>query len=70
MRTLFKNGTIIDGTGEKPWVGDVLIEDDRIADVGENIAVKADKVVVQAFYRAGDHHPDHRQLQFLPLRYG
>ena len=28
MRTLFKNGTIIDGTGEKPWVGDVLIEDD------------------------------------------
>ena len=45
MRTLFKNGTIIDGTGEKPWVGDVLIEDDRIAEVGENIAVKADKVV-------------------------
>ena len=45
MRTLFKNGTIIDGTGEKPWVGDVLIEDDRIADVGENIAAEADKVV-------------------------
>ena len=45
MRTLFKNGTIIDGTGEKPWVGDVLIEDDRIAEVGENIAAEADKVV-------------------------
>ena len=27
MRTLFKNGEIIDGTGGEPFVGDVLIED-------------------------------------------
>ena len=45
MRILFKNGTIIDGTGEKPWVGDVLIEDDRIAEVDKNITAEADKVV-------------------------
>ncbi len=30
MKTLFKNGTIYDGTGAAPTVGDVLIEDDRI----------------------------------------
>ena len=28
MKTLFKNGTIIDGSGAKPFVGDLLIEDD------------------------------------------
>ena len=30
MKTLFKNGTIVDGTGSAPHKGDVLIEDDRI----------------------------------------
>ena len=37
MKTLFKNGTIYDGTGNKPYTGDVLIEDDRIAAVGGSI---------------------------------
>ena len=30
MKTLFKDGTVIDGSGEKPFVGDLLIEDGRI----------------------------------------
>ena len=45
MKTLFKNGTIIDGSGEKPYVGDVLIEDDRILEVGEKITAEADRTV-------------------------
>ena len=45
MKTLFQNGTIIDGTGGKPYIGDVLIEDDRILEVGGTISSEADKMV-------------------------
>ncbi|MBO5543668.1 MAG: amidohydrolase family protein [Oscillospiraceae bacterium] len=45
MKTLFKNGTIVDGTGSKPFVGDVLIEDDRILEVGGSIGAEADRIV-------------------------
>ncbi len=45
MKTLFKNGTIYDGSGAKPFVGDVLIEDDRIVRVGGTITESADKIV-------------------------
>ena len=30
MKTLLKNGTIYDGSGAAPYVGDLLLEDDRI----------------------------------------
>ena len=45
MKTLFKNGTIYDGTGNRPYSGDVLIEDDRIAAVGGSITEAADRIV-------------------------
>ena len=45
MKTLFKNGTIIDGTGAAPYTGDVLIENDRILKVGGAIDEPADKVI-------------------------
>ncbi len=45
MKTLFKNGMIVDGTGNKPYIGDVMIEDDRIVDVREEITAEADEVV-------------------------
>lgn len=45
MKTLFKNATIYDGAGAKPYGGDVLIEDDRILRVGGKIDTEADKVV-------------------------
>ncbi len=45
MKTLFKNGTIYDGSGEKPYVGDVLIEDDRILRVGGDLGEEADQIV-------------------------
>ena len=34
MKTLIKNGTIVDGTGEAAFIGHVLVENDRIAMVG------------------------------------
>ena len=37
VKILFKNGMIYDGSGEKPFAGDVLIEDDRITQVGGQI---------------------------------
>ncbi|MBQ4375548.1 MAG: hypothetical protein II783_07200, partial [Erysipelotrichales bacterium] len=45
MKTLFKNGWIIDGTGNAPYRGDVLIEDDRIRKVAERIEEEADETL-------------------------
>ena len=45
MKTLIKNGTIYDGTGNKPYIGDVLIEDDKIIEVCEKIEEKADEII-------------------------
>ena len=45
MKTLLKNGTIYDGSGAKPTVGDVLIEDDRILAVGGELGGTAERVV-------------------------
>ena len=33
MSTIIKNGTIVDGTGKPAFVGDVVVENDRIVDV-------------------------------------
>ncbi|MEJ0066965.1 MAG: hypothetical protein WDM85_17410 [Caulobacteraceae bacterium] len=36
MRDLIiRGGTIVDGTGEAPFVGDIAIDGDRIVEVGE-----------------------------------
>lgn len=45
MKTLFKNGTIVDGTGDKPYKADLLIEDDRIIEIKDKIRKKADEVI-------------------------
>ena len=45
MKTLFRNGLIYDGTGSSPAVGDVLIENDRILEVGGTIAAEADRII-------------------------
>ena len=45
MKILFKNGTIIDGTGSAPFTGDLLIEDDRILAVGGTVDESADQTV-------------------------
>ena len=51
MKTVFKNGTIYDGTGAAPYVGDVLIEDDRIVKVGGVIDEPADRTVDLSGYQ-------------------
>ena len=45
MKTLFKGGTVYDGTGGRAFTGDVLIEDDIILEVGTDIKADADKVI-------------------------
>ena len=45
MKTLLKNAKIYDGTGAEAFVGDVLIEDDKIADVAEKIETEAEEVI-------------------------
>ncbi len=45
MKTLLKNGSIYDGSGAKPYVGDVLIEDGRILQVGGEITEPADRTL-------------------------
>src|ERR1700731_3016524 len=45
METLLVNGQIIDGSGAKAYVGDVLLRDDRIAAVGKDLSAKADEIV-------------------------
>lgn len=44
MRTLFKNAKIYDGTGEQSFVGNVLIEDDKIVAVGDVVDENAQSV--------------------------
>lgn len=45
MTTLLKNGLIVDGTGGKPYVGDVLIDGNKIAKIGVNLDASADKTI-------------------------
>ena len=45
MKTLFRNGMIYNGTMDKPYKGDVLIEDDRILEVGKDLAAEADETI-------------------------
>lgn len=46
MVTLLKNGRIYDGTGHNPYTGSILIENDRIIQVGKEIEEdKADQIM-------------------------
>lgn len=39
---------IYDGTGQKPFLGDVLVRNDRIAEVGQNLEVPEDTGILEA----------------------
>lgn len=45
MKTLLKNGKILDGTGGAPYFADILIEDERIVKIGSDLQAEADKVL-------------------------
>lgn len=39
---------IYDSTGQKPFLGDVLVRNDRIAEVGQNLEVPEDTEILEA----------------------
>lgn len=45
MKTLLKGGCIYDGSGAKPFTGDVLLEDGRVSAVGPTLPAEADRVI-------------------------
>jgi N-acyl-D-aspartate/D-glutamate deacylase len=45
MKTLLKNGTIYDGKGNKPFIGDLLIDGDMMATVEPEIDAKVEQII-------------------------
>lgn len=45
MKTLLKNGRIVDGSGSEPYFADILIEDDRIKQISTDIQEEADEII-------------------------
>ena len=45
MKTLLKNGNIYDGTGQTAFVGDVLIDGDKIIEISTEINSDANKII-------------------------
>lgn len=45
MKTLLKNGKVLDGTGGEPYFSDILIEDDCIIKIGADLQESADRVI-------------------------
>ena len=75
MRILLKNARIYDGTGADAFSGDILVEDERIAAVGNGLREDADKVidltglsVSSGFFDAHSHN-DWFAIKKEPLRY-
>ncbi len=45
LDAIIKNGTIIDGSGEKRYVSDIGIKDGKIVEIGNNIDIKSKKII-------------------------
>lgn len=45
---LFRHAQIYGGTGQKLFLGDVLVRNDRIAEVGQNLEVPEDTEILEA----------------------
>ncbi len=45
---LIRNATILDMTGSAPYLGDILIQDGKIAEIGKNLPYSAEEEVIQA----------------------
>ena len=62
MDVIISGGTIVDGTGNKPYKADIGIERDRIAAIGNLGNIKARKIVdakghrMREGFREGDRH--------------
>ena len=75
MRTLLKHARIYDGTGGEPFVGDVLIGEERILKIADTITDKADQVMdlegksLSAGFLDGHSHNDWFAIKKEPLPY-
>lgn len=75
MTILLKNGKIYDGTGADAFMGDILVEDDRIAAVGADLGTEADRVIdlggksVASGFIDGHSHNDWFAIKTEPLPY-
>jgi len=47
---LIKSATVVDGTGAKPWVGDVAIEQGRFAALDQRIEAEPRRAVTAGDY--------------------
>src|SRR5690554_6811252 len=45
MKLLLQNGMIYDGTNNPPIIGDIYIENDIIKEIGQNLKIRAQKVI-------------------------
>lgn len=75
MTTLLKNAKIYDGAGSEPFMGSVLIDGDRIAQMGEQIPGEFDRTIdlegqsLAPGFIDGHSHNDWFALKNEPLRY-
>ena len=75
MKQLLKNAKIYDGTGAEPFVGDVLIDGDRIAKIGVGLTDEADTVYdlkgksLAPGFIDGHSHNDWYAIKKEPLPY-
>ncbi len=76
MKTILRTAKIYDGTGSAPFTGDVLIEDDKIAEVAGHIDIPdADKVIdldgmsLSSGFIDAHSHNDWFAIKKEPVRY-
>ena len=75
MTTLLKNAKIYDGSGAEPFMGEVLIGDDRIVAVGRELQAQADTVLdlggksLAPGFIDGHSHNDWFAIKKEPLKY-
>lgn len=75
MKQLLKNGRIYDGTGSEPFLGDILIEDDKILQVGKDLPSGDAKVYdlsglsVSSGFMDAHSHNDWFAIKKEPLKY-
>lgn len=75
MKLLLKNGIIYDGAGGEPFVGDILVQEDRIARVAPRIDADADRVIdltgksVSSGFIDAHSHNDWFALKTDPMPY-
>ena len=75
MKTLIKNARIYDGSGSDAYMGDVLVDEDRIGKVAGHIDAQVDRIIdlqgksVSAGFIDGHSHNDWFAIRKEPLPY-